>query len=139
MAEPWYPAWGGSRRVDLRPAVAVNALTELERRAWCILSSGPAAARAFYETVLDGKIVVLLADRLPIQERDLALTALCEAKWDACRFGEMNAGRLSSAVGFVGYDFTATKDGVPYSARVSSVYVRRDEGWKLVFHQHARW
>jgi hypothetical protein len=28
-------------------------------------------------------------------------------------------------------------DGVPYSALVSSAYVRRVAGWKLAFHQHA--
>ena len=28
-------------------------------------------------------------------------------------------------------------DGEPYTALVSSAYVRRDAGWKLVFHQHS--
>ncbi|MER6668262.1 hypothetical protein ABT256_27185 [Amycolatopsis japonica] len=114
----------------------MDVLTDLEQRAWQIRSSGPAAARAFYETVIDAKIVVLLADRLPIQERERALTALCEATWAACRLGEMSAGKLSPVVGFVGYNMAAIRDGMPYSARVSSVYVRRDEGWKLTFHQH---
>lgn len=30
-----------------------------------------------------------------------------------------------------------TADGLPYAARVSSGYVRRDGGWKLAFHQHS--
>ncbi len=28
-------------------------------------------------------------------------------------------------------------DGEPYSAIVTSGYVRRDAGWKLIFHQHS--
>ena len=28
-------------------------------------------------------------------------------------------------------------DGEPYAALVSSAYVRRPDGWKLVFHQHS--
>ena len=28
-------------------------------------------------------------------------------------------------------------DGEPYPALVSSAYVRRDDGWKLAFHQHS--
>ena len=28
-------------------------------------------------------------------------------------------------------------DGEPYSALVSSAYVRRGDGWKLAFHQHS--
>lgn len=28
-------------------------------------------------------------------------------------------------------------DGQPYSALVSSAYVRRPSGWKLAFHQHS--
>ena len=28
-------------------------------------------------------------------------------------------------------------DGVPYSALISSAYVRRADDWKLAFHQHS--
>ncbi|MGY6651443.1 hypothetical protein ACXIZN_04685 [Amycolatopsis sp. TRM77291] len=116
----------------------MDVLTELEQRAWRVLTADPAAARSFYETILDDRIVVLLADRSPIQEREVALSALCGDKWDACRLDGLSATRISPAVGFVSYGMVATKDGTPYAAQVSSVYVSRDDSWKLRFHQHTR-
>jgi hypothetical protein len=39
-------------------------------------------------------------------------------------------------VAILSYETTATRgDGDPYHALVSSAYVRRDDGWKLAFHQ----
>ena len=34
-------------------------------------------------------------------------------------------------------DYLSLFDGEPYAAMVSSAYVKRDEGWKLAFHQHS--
>ncbi|EME61664.1 hypothetical protein [Amycolatopsis decaplanina] len=117
----------------------MDVLTGLEQRAWHALADEPAAARSYYEKVLDDRIVLLLIDQQPIQERETALAALCGARWKACSLGGLSAARLSLFVGAVNYRVTATKDGAPYSARVSSVYVRRDDGWKLTFHQHVSW
>ncbi|MFC3453759.1 hypothetical protein [Amycolatopsis speibonae] len=104
-----------------------------------MLTDEPAAARSFYENVLHDRVVVLLIDRKPIQEREAALSALCGATWTAHSLADLSAARLSRVVGAVNYRVAATKDGVPYSARVSSVYVRRYDGWKLTFHQHVSW
>ncbi|MBE1573463.1 hypothetical protein ACFORH_14030 [Amycolatopsis roodepoortensis] len=114
----------------------MDALTDLEQRAWRSLAGEPAAAWSFYEDVLHDRVVVLLIGRKPIQQREAALVALCEAQWKGCSLSGLNATRLSLVVGAVDYQVAATKDGVPYSARVSSVYVRQDDGWKLTFHQH---
>ena len=41
-------------------------------------------------------------------------------------------------VAFISYRAEVTRaDGTPYSALVSSGYVRRQTGWKLAFHQHS--
>lgn len=41
-------------------------------------------------------------------------------------------------VAIISYKADVTRaDGEPYSALVSSGYVRRDVGWKLAFHQHS--
>ena len=41
-------------------------------------------------------------------------------------------------VAIISYKADVTRaDGEPYTALVSSVYVRRDSGWKLAFHQHS--
>lgn len=117
--------------------MALDVLTDLEQRAWHVLLTEPSAARSFYETVLDERIVVLLADRLLIQERDAALAVLCGEKWESFRLGGLSAERLSP-VGFVSYGVVAARGGAPYSARVSSVYAHRGDGWKLTFHQCAR-
>lgn len=118
--------------------MALDVLTDLEQRAWRVLTTEPSAARSFYETVVDDRIVVLLADRLPIQEREAAIAVLCGEKWEACRLDGLSGERLSPAVGFVSYGVVATRGGARYSARVSSVYARREDGWKLTFHQHTR-
>ncbi|MFE6613337.1 hypothetical protein [Amycolatopsis sp. NPDC057786] len=117
----------------------MDVLTGLERRAWCALAAEPVAARSYYEKVRDDRIVLLPIDQRPIQVRDAALVALCGARWKACSLADLSATRLSLAVCTVNYSVAATKDGVPYSARVSSVYVRRDDGWKQTFHQHMSW
>ncbi|MEV7551883.1 hypothetical protein AB0N89_19850 [Amycolatopsis sp. NPDC089917] len=117
----------------------MDALAGLERDAWQVLTDEPAAARSFYENVLHDRVVVLLIDRTPIQERETALAALCGARWTAHSLADLSAARLSSRVGAVNYRVAAIKDGIPYSARVSSVYVHRDDGWKLTFHQHVSW
>ena len=41
-------------------------------------------------------------------------------------------------VAIISYRAEVTRaDGEPYTALVSSGYVRRDAGWKLAFHQHS--
>ncbi|OLZ58128.1 hypothetical protein BS330_12935 [Amycolatopsis keratiniphila subsp. nogabecina] len=104
-----------------------------------MLTGQPASARSFYENLLHDRVVVLLIGKKPIQEREAALAALCGATWTACSLTGLSAARLSQVVGAVNYRVAATKDGVPYVARVSSVYVRRGDGWKLTFHQHVSW
>lgn len=47
---------------------------------------------------------------------------------------------LSPTVGnaLISYRADVTRgDGTPYAALIGSAYVRRDDGWKLVFHQHS--
>ncbi|MFI9457039.1 hypothetical protein [Amycolatopsis sp. NPDC052450] len=122
----------------VRAELTLDVLTELEQRAWRAIMLESSIARSFYETVLDDQIVVLLADQPPIQEREAALAALCGEKWEACRLDGLNAKRLSPMVGFASYGIVAIRCGAPYSARACSIYVRRDDGWKLRFHQRAR-
>jgi hypothetical protein len=112
-------------------------LIDLEQQGWRALLSEPAAARRFYDGVFDDRIVVLLADAPPIRAREPALDALCGVVWEDFRVHGLRCVPLSAGIGAVRYSIAATRAAMPYSAPVSSVYVRRPGGWKLTFHQRA--
>ena len=47
----------------------------------------------------------------------------------------MRSSEPAPGTGVVTYAVVAERDGREYSALVSSVYVRRPDGWRLVLHQ----
>ena len=42
---------------------------------------------------------------------------------------------LREGIGLVSYAVTARRGDAPYAALVSSLYVRHEDGWRLVLHQ----
>lgn len=69
---------------------------------------------------------------------EIAATATAPGRWRDLKIASRHLARLSDGVAVISYRADAVRgDGEPYSALVSSAYVRRADGWKLAFHQHS--
>ncbi|MCV2394912.1 DUF4440 domain-containing protein [Actinotalea sp. M2MS4P-6] len=110
-------------------------LVDLEKRGWRALSDTPDAADAFYREVLDDAVVLLLPGGLRITDRDAALRSMGGAPWDGFVLDGVDVAFPRTGVGLVTYGVVARRGPTRYSALVSSLYVRRAEGWRLVHHQ----
>lgn len=111
-------------------------LVDLEERGWEALSTGGEAATTFYGEVLDHGVVMLLPGGLVLDDRDQILEAMGGPPWASYRLESMRALPLGTDAGVVAYAVTAERElKEPYSALISSTYVRRGDRWRLAFHQ----
>ncbi len=110
-------------------------ITDLERSGWEALSSGADAALDFYGRVLDTSVTMLLPGGLVITERADALESMSGAPWSSFALADVGVTALTSDTALVTYSVTARRSDAEYSALISSVYVRRDDGWRMAFHQ----
>ena len=114
----------------------MDELIELEERGWQALSSDPSAATEFYDRVLDDAVVMLLPGGLRLDDRDTVVSSMGGAPWASYRLEGPRVHPLGEDTALVAYGVVAERAGsAPYSALISSVYVRRDSDWKLAFHQ----
>ncbi len=108
----------------------------LEEQGWAALATSPEAAMAFYDQFLDAAVELLLPGGLRLDDRATVLESMGGPPWSSYAFEDLLERRPTSDTAVVTYGVTAQRDGSPpYSALVSSVYVRRDAGWRLVLHQ----
>ena len=109
---------------------------ELERQGWHALStSGPIAA-AFYEHVLDSHVVMLLPGGMVLDDRWSIIEAMSGPPWASYALEDLRSLEPLPDVCVVHYGVVANREGSPeYSTLVSSLYVRREDGWRLAFHQ----
>jgi hypothetical protein len=107
----------------------------LETRGWDALSTSAEAARAFYEQMLDEDVVMILPGSITLDDRSAILDAMSGPPWDDYALDDMQSLQPSPDVGIVLYGAVARRGGEEYSALISSVYVRRGAGWRLVLHQ----
>ena len=120
----------------MNPPQGDRELVELEERGWQALSAGPEAAVAFYQQVLDDDVLMLLPGGMRLDDRATILGALGGPPWSAYRLEDPRVLRPTPDTAVVTYGVVAERAGVPpYSALMSSVYVRRDDGWRLAVHQ----
>ena len=110
-------------------------LTALERQGWEALSSTGEKARAFYERVLDDHVVMLLPGGMVLDDRSAIVEAMSGRPWATYALEDVRTLRPTPDTGVVIYGVDAEREGQAYSALMSSVYVRRQDGWKLMFHQ----
>lgn len=69
---------------------------------------------------------------------EVAATASAANRWRDLVMKNRHLLESSDDFAIISYRAEVTRaDGEPYSAMVSSAYVRRPDGWKLVFHQHS--
>jgi hypothetical protein len=108
----------------------------LEEQGWQALSTGPEAAVEFYGRVLDAEVEMLLPGGMRIDDRAAVLASMGGPPWESWSLEEPRVRELGPGSAVVTYGVVARRSGAePYSAVVSSCYVRRDDGWKLAFHQ----
>jgi hypothetical protein len=68
----------------------------------------------------------------------VAATATPSNRWRDLVMAHRHLLRVDEKVAIISYRADVTRaDGQPYSALVSSAYVKREDGWKLLFHQHS--
>ena len=116
--------------------MAQNELFALEKQGWDALSSDGEAARVFYERVLDHTVVMLLPGGMVLDERAAIVDSMSGQPWSSYELQDMRLLQPVQDIGIVTYGVVAQRNGQQYSALMSSVYVRREDGlWKLAFHQ----
>jgi hypothetical protein len=111
-------------------------LADLEEQGWQALSSTGAAAAAFYQQILDETAVMLLPGGMLLDDRATIIKSVSAQPWSSYRLHDMRVLQPAPDTGIVVYEVTAQREGTPpYSALMSSLYVRRVGGWKLAMHQ----
>jgi hypothetical protein len=110
-------------------------LIMVERRGWDALCSNDAVA--YYRGHLTEDAV--MAFPFGVMGREEALSAMATAEpWSHYDMKAPTVIPLTSDAGVVVYGVRAQREGQePFSAVLSSTFVRRDGEWKLAFHQQS--
>jgi hypothetical protein len=109
---------------------------KLEQEGWQALSAGAENATTFYDRVLDDQVIMVLPGGLVLDDRQTILTSMAGQPWSSHDLTDWRVLHLSDDTVVVTYRADARRVGAdPYSALMSSVYVRRETGWRLAFHQ----
>jgi Domain of unknown function (DUF4440) len=108
-------------------------LIEAEREGWAALTTPDGGA--YYREHLTAD--ALMAFPFGVIDRDQAIEAIESAPpWAEFEIRDPRVVALTDASGVVVYSVVARREGQePYSAVVSSAFVREGGGWKLAFHQ----
>jgi hypothetical protein len=107
----------------------------LEQEGWEALSAGGQDARTFYERVLDRTVVMLLPGGLALEDRAVIVSSMSGQPWSSYELEDLRSFHPTHDTAVVTYGVVAQRDEQEYSALMSSVYVRREDDWKLTFHQ----
>lgn len=68
----------------------------------------------------------------------IAATATMPGRWKELEVSNRHLLQPAEDFAIISYRADVKRaDDVPYSALIGSAYVRRGNGWKLVFHQHS--
>jgi hypothetical protein len=109
-------------------------LEELERRGWEALS-GPGGAAFYQDLMADDGMMVFPGSVMTKAEAVAAIRAA--PPWRRFELGDVRIGGGADSALIV-YTATAEREpGTVYNATMSSVYVRRDGGWRLLLHQQS--
>lgn len=116
--------------------MSADDLVELERQGWRALSTSGRAATEFYDGVVDDRVLFLLPGGMRLEDRQAVVESMGGAPWASAELEDLQVHPLGADCAAVHYGVVAQRPGsAPYSALMSSVYVRRDGGWKLALHQ----
>ena len=113
----------------------IDDLFEVERGFWL-------EGEEFFLASLDEKCLLAFPQMGEMHgvrlREDIAATATPDNRWRDLKISKRDLIRPTPDVAIITYRAEVIRaDGQPYSALVSSAYVRREDGWKLAFHQHS--
>ena len=112
-------------------------LIAIEERGWEALATSAEAATAFYGEVLDDEVAMRFPGGMAIDDRDAVLASMGGDPWSSYELSDVVVLTPTADTGIVTYRSTSQRgDADPYTALITSVYVRRGAGWRLVLHQH---
>ena len=105
-------------------------LLEMERRFWL-------DGADFYRQNLAGDVLMVFPGVGAIGRADIIAGVEDAPRWIEVEIENEHTRDLAPDARLLCYRAAARRqEGAEYSAFVSSVYVRRDDAWKLAFHQH---
>jgi hypothetical protein len=112
----------------------IDELLTLERRGWDSLCDGTGGE--FYGGLMTDDGVMVLAHGFALP-RDAVVASLGDAPpWAGYEIRDPRLVALGDDATALVYTGQAWRDGEPvFEALMSSVYVRRDEGWRLALYQ----
>lgn len=107
-------------------------LLEIEREFWT-------GDEAFFAANADRECLVAFPDMVGVlSNADLAATAKKPNRWKTLEIDLKGIVEPGSDIVVLSYEARAVRaNGEPYAALVSTGYVHRLQGWKMMFHTHA--
>ena len=104
-------------------------LLALEKKFWT-------GDEKFYRENVDASCLIAFADMSGLMgNADLAATAKGGNRWKKLDMEQKGLVRPSDDIAILTYEAKAVRGtGEPYAAIVSTGYVKRDNGWKMMFH-----
>jgi hypothetical protein len=87
---------------------------------------------------VDAHCMLVFAQMRGVHSRaEVAATARDPNRWSDLRLADVMLHQPREELLFLSYEARAKRaTGEPYRALIGSAYLRRDDGWKLTFHQH---
>jgi hypothetical protein len=104
-------------------------LFAMERKLW-------SGGKAEYQRTLDDKCLIAFTAMAGVSSRDEIADQAGANRWQDLKITDEGFLQPTDDVALLTYHASAAQTkGEPYEARVSSGYVRRNGGWKMMFHQ----
>ena len=104
-------------------------LLAMEQKLW-------SGGKAEYQRTLDDDCLIAFTEMAGVSSRDEIAAQADGNRWRDLNIEIEGFLQPTNDVAFLTYRARATRaNAEPYEARVSSSYVRRNGGWKMVFHQ----
>jgi len=121
--------------IGTRGRQLIDDLFELERGFWL-------GGEDYFLGSLDEKCLLVFPQAGEMHgvraREEIAQTATAPNRWSDLKVSHRDLIRPAPDMAIISYRADVLRaDGEPYSALVSSAYVRRPDGWKLTFHQHS--
>jgi hypothetical protein len=116
--------------------------TSLEAELFAIEEGFWTGAEDYFRAHVDAHCLLAfptMPDFHGVHSRDeVAATAKQPNRWSDVEISSRQFVQPASDVAMLSYVVSArSADGKPYKAMIGSGYARRDDGWKLAFHQHS--
>lgn len=110
----------------------MDELLEIDRGFW-------EAGEDHFLAHVDDRCMLVFSEMRGIYRREeVAATARDPKRWSDLSIEDPALLEADANTALLSYEARVKRgDGRPYRALIGSVYVRRDSGWKLAFHQHS--